>query len=341
MDNGNYCVAILFNDDSQVTTGNPQDLLAVQYTITAAQHIHDALTGLGYPVVKLAVRGNIGEIEDVLCSYPPKDTFIFNNCDGFNGNNLAAVEVIRLIEKMGFKHTGAAADSIELCIYKPRTKERLTQYGIPTPKYQVFDHAGGEFHLNFPVIIKPSVEDASMGIDLASVVSNQENLFQRIAYVVEKYEQPAIVEEFVSGRELAVAIWGNQDAEILPVAEEDFSWVVNPLERLLTYESKWKTDSLYYQNIPARVPASLNRKELQVIRNVALASFHAMNLRDLGRVDIRYMNGIPYVIDINELPDLAPDAGFWNSARATGCTYPQMVERILTCALKREGWIYR
>jgi D-alanine-D-alanine ligase-like ATP-grasp enzyme len=66
-----------------------------------------------------------------------------------------------------------------------------------------------------------------------------------------------------------------------------------------------------------------------------------MNLRDLGRVDIRYMNGIPYVIDINELPDLAPDAGFWNSARATGCTYPQMIERILTCALKREGWIYR
>jgi D-alanine-D-alanine ligase len=249
------------------------------------------------------------------------------------------VDVIRLIERMGFKHTGAAADSIEMCIDKPHSKERLIQFGVPTPRFQVFVRAKGEFHLEFPVIIKPSVEDASMGIDLDSVVSNRECLFHKIAYIVEKYEQPAIVEEFVCGRELAVAMWGNEVVEILPIAEEDFSWVANPLERLLTYESKWKTDSPYYQNIPARVPAALTRKETQVVKKAAEASFRAMGLRDLGRVDIRFNNGIPYVIDINELPDLSPEAGFWNSARATGITYPHMVERVLTYALKREGWI--
>jgi D-alanine-D-alanine ligase len=294
---------------------------------------------LGYPVTKLAVKGNLEELEDLLCSFPPKNTFIFNNCDGFNGNNLGAVNVIRLIERMGFKHTGALADSIEMCIDKPRSKERLTLSGVPTPRYQVFERAEGEFHLEFPVIVKPSVEDASMGIDLDSVVSNRECLFHKISHIVEKYEQPAIVEEFVCGRELAVAMWGNETIEVLPIAEEDFSWVTNPLERLLTYESKWKTDSPYYQNIPARVPAALNRKETQVIKKAAEDSFRAMGLRDLGRVDIRFNNGIPYVIDINELPDLSPDAGFWNSARATGITYPHMVERILTYALKREGWI--
>jgi D-alanine-D-alanine ligase len=335
----NSRVAILYNEDGQITRGDPQDLLAVQYTAIAAQNLYEALTSLSYQVVKIAVRGNLEELEDRLCSFPLKDTFIFNNCDGFNGDNLAAVEVIRLIERMGFKHTGATADSIELCINKPCCKANLLQFGIPTPRYQVFEQAAGEFNLEFPVIVKPTVEDASMGIDLNSVVCNRECLFARVAYIVEKYQQPAMVEEFVAGRELAVAMWGNEVVEILPIAEDDFSAIPDPLQRVLTYESKWKSDSPYFQNIPSRIPAPLTRKEEQVVRKVAEGSFRAVGLRDLGRVDIRFQNGIPYVIDINELPDLSPDAGFWNSARVAGFTYPQMVERILTHALKREGWI--
>jgi D-alanine-D-alanine ligase len=339
MDGKSFQVALLFNEDAQITRGDPQDLLAVQFTVTATQHLYTALTSLGYSVTKLAVRGTLEDLEDILCSLPPKDTFIFNNCDGFNGSNLGAVGVIRLIERMGFKHTGALADSIECCIDKPRSKERLIQFGVSTPRYQVFESPRGEFDLEFPVIVKPSVEDASMGIDLDSVVSNRECLFHKIAHIVDKYEQPAIVEEFVCGRELAVAMWGNEAIEILPIAEEDFSWIANPLEQLLTFDSKWKIDSPYYNNIPARVPALLNRKEAQVVKNAAVASFRAMGLRDLGRVDIRFKHNIPYVIDINELPDLSPESGFWNSARATGISYPLMVERILNYALKREGWI--
>lgn len=334
-----YQIAILYNDDAKISRGDPQDLLAIQYTATAAQHLYEALTGLGYPTTKLAVRGNLEELEDILASFPPNNTFIFNNCDGFNGNNLAAVSVIRLIERMGFQHTGASADRIEMCIDKPRTKECLSRSGIPTPRYQVFTKAQGDFTLEFPVIVKPSVEDASMGIDLDSVVTDRESLLRKITYIIREYEQAAIVEEFVSGRELAVAMLGNDMLEILPIAEEDFSWVTNPLERVLTYDSKWNVQSPYYQNIPARVPAALSRKETQAIKKVAESSFRAMGLRDFGRVDIRFNNYTPYVIDINELPDLSPDAGFWNSARVTGISYPHMVERILTLAMKREGWI--
>jgi D-alanine-D-alanine ligase len=339
MNGKSFQVVILYNEDAQICRGDPQDLLAVQYTATTAQHLLEALASLGYAVSKLAVKGNLEELEDTLASFSPKESFIFNNCDGFNGNNMAAVDVIRLIERMGFKHTGAAANAIELCIDKPKSKERLIAFEVPTPRFQVFERAEGDFNLEFPVIIKPSVEDASMGIDLDSVVSDRKSLFRRIAYIVDKYEQPAIVEQFVCGRELAVAMLGNEVIQVLPIAEEDFSFVANPLEQLLTYDSKWKTDSPYYLNIPARVPASLNRKETQVVKKVAESSFHAMDLRDLGRVDIRFNNGIPYVIDVNELPDLSPDAGFWNSAKATGITYPHMVERILTHAMKREGWI--
>ena len=332
-------VAILFNKDVQVTRGDPQDLLAIQCTITATQNLYKALTGLGYEVVKIPVRSKLGELENRLCSFSPKDTFIFNTCDGFNGNNLGAVQVIRVVEEMGFRHTGASSDSVELCTNKPRCKESLKLVGVPTPRYQVFERAEGEFQLEFPVIVKPTVEDASMGIDLASVVSNREDLFSRVAYIIDEYQQPAMVEQFIAGRELAVAMWGNEILEVLPIAEDDFSAIPDPLQHVLTYESKWKPESPYFQNIPSRIPAALTPKEEQTVRNVAEASFHAVGLRDLGRVDIRFDNGIPYVIDINELPDLSPDAGFWNSVRSTGLTYPQMVERVLIHALKREGWI--
>jgi len=332
-------VGILFNKDGQVAKGDPQDLLAIQCTITATQNLFKALTGLGYEAVKIPVRDNLGELEKRLCSFSPNDTFIFNNCDGFNGNNLGAVQVIRCVEQMGFKHTGASADSVEICTNKPRCKESLKRLGVPTPRYQVFEQAIGEFRLEFPVIVKPTVEDASMGIDLGSVVSNQEDLFSRIAYIIQEYQQPAMVEQFIAGRELAVAMWGNEIVEILPIAEDDYSAIPDPLQHLLTYESKWKPESPYFQNIPSRIPASLTTKEEQTIHNVAEASFRAVGLRDLGRVDIRFDNGIPYVIDINELPDLSPDAGFWNSVHATGMTYPKMVEQVLIHALKREGWV--
>jgi D-alanine-D-alanine ligase len=332
-------VGILFNKDGQVSRGDPQDLLAIQCTITATQNLYKALTSLGYQVVKIPVKSSLGELEDRLCSFSPNDTFIFNNCDGFNGNNLGAVQVIRVAERLGFKHTGASADSVDLCTNKPHCKETLKQAGVPTPRYQVFERSEGEFQLEFPVIVKPTVEDASMGIDLSSVVGNQEDLFSRIAYIIEEYQQPAMVEQFIAGRELAVAMWGNEIVEILPIAEDDFSAIPDPLQHILTYESKWKPESPYFQNIPSRIPASLTPKEEQTVRKVAEASFRAVGLRDLGRVDIRFDNGIPYVIDINELPDLSPDAGFWNSVRVTGLTYSKMVERVLIHALKREGWI--
>jgi D-alanine-D-alanine ligase len=290
-------------------------------------------------VIKIAVRGDLDRLEDELSSYSPRDTFIFNNCDGFNGDNMGAVQVIRVIERMGFAHSGSTADTVQLCIDKPRAKDLLQRSGVPTPKFQVFEKAKGAFALEFPVIVKPSIEDASMGIELGSVVTNQQDMFNRVAYIIDEYEQPAMVEQFVGGRELAVAMWGNKVIEILPIAEDDFSAIPDPLQHVLTYESKWKPESPFFNNIPSRIPAQLTRKEEQAIRKVAEATFRTVGLRDLGRVDIRFDNRIPYIIDINELPDLSPDAGFWNQARVTGLSYPQMVERILTHAMKREGWM--
>jgi D-alanine-D-alanine ligase len=334
----NLKIALIYNDDSQVANVTPQDLLAVQSTVTTTHHLYQALVGLGYSTVEIAVRDSLEALTQTLLTYSTKNTLIFNNCDGFDGNNQAAAQIIRRVEKLGFMHTGASVEAAELCINKPRAKERLLAHNIPTPSCQVFEHPGEEFQLEFPVIVKPAVEDGSMGITLDSVVTTRRQLERQVKEILDTYNEPALVEQFIHGRELAVALLGNNRIEVLPIAEDDYSLIENPLRRLLTYESKWDTESPYYNMIPSRIPADLTPADEKIISAAAVDSFHAIGLRDFGRVDIRFDNGIPYVIDINELPDLAPDAGFWHSAQVTGMTYSEMIDKIVKHALHREGW---
>jgi D-alanine-D-alanine ligase len=338
MDDYHLQIAILFNDDIQVTRGEAQDLTAIQGTVTTAQSVYEALTSLGYATVKIAVRDSLEELEDILCSFSPKNTFIFNNCDGFAGNNHDAVKVVRLIERMGFSHTGAPSEAVELCIDKARAKERLIEWCVPTPMYQVFTHPKGKCSLSMPVIVKPSEEDGSIGINLDSVVCSRKKLLPRIEHVLDFYQEPVVVEEFIPGRELSVAVLGNKTLEILPISEQNYSLISDPMQWLITYEAKWDPASPYYQNITSVIPAPLTPDEERVVRQAAETSFRALGLRDFARIDMRFFNNTPYVIDINELPDLATDAGFWKSAQVSGKTYPQMIDGILKLAMEREGW---
>jgi len=227
---------------------------------------------LGYEVVKIPVRDNLGELEDRLCSFSTKDTFIFNNCDGFNGNNLGAVKVIRLIERMGFKHTGASADSVELCTNKPRCKESLKRFGVPTPRYQVFEQVKGNFFWSFRLLLSHRLKmPAWASIGFCGLQSGR--FIQQSSVYIQEYQQPAMVEQFIAGRELAVAMWGNEIVEILPIAEDDFSAIPDPLQHVLTYESKWKPESPYFKKHSFLYSGSLTPKEQQTVQKVAEASF--------------------------------------------------------------------
>jgi D-alanine-D-alanine ligase len=332
-------IAILYNSETGTVRGEPQDIIALQETEDTAQGIHDALSSLGYKTTKIAVRSSLDELRTTLNCFSNEDTFIFNICDGFEGKNFGSVPVIELVESLGFRHTGSKADVIARCTDKARAKECLLRNGVPTPAYQIFERPEGEILLNFPIIVKPQTEDASLGIDLRSVVCSQADLLERVRYVIEQYDQPALAEEFVAGRELAVALWGNdEDIQTLPISENDYCNIENPLQRLLTFEAKWIAESPYYQNILIRCPALLEPAAERSIYDTAINAFRTLGLRDLGRIDIRYHNLVPYVIDINEIPDLSWDSGFPREASLAGYPYAQMIERILDAALRREGW---
>ncbi len=333
-------ILVLYNHESGVVYGEPKDIVALQCTSVVARCIYEALKEGGYQAVLVAVRDSLRELQRVLRQFSPTETFIFNNCDGFRGDNLAVTRIIRLIERLGFAHTGSTAEVTPLCIDKRQTKQKLIAAGIPTPRHQIYARPANSFRGQFPAIVKPLTGDASLGIDLEAVVLDSDQLVRRVRYVIERYRQPALVEEFIPGREVAVALWGNgQDVEVLPIAEHDFSRLPNPLHHLLTYDAKWFEESEMAAKIVTRCPAALSPRQVEQIATIARRTFQVLGLRDLARVDIRYADGIPYVLDVNEIPDLAPDAGFARSAMAAGYTYREMIERILQIALEREQWV--
>jgi D-alanine-D-alanine ligase len=334
-----FIIAIVYNLESETAKGAPQDLIALQETANTTQILLDTILSLGYQAIKVPAYGSFDDLRHRLSQYPKNNTFIFNNCDGFAGNNLASAKVVEVFEELNFKHTGSSSDVIFLSTDKAKAKNTLIRAGIPTPPFQVFFKPEGDIHLNYPVIVKPLAEDASLGIDLGSIANNREMLMKRVQYVIEQYEQPALVEEFISGREVSVSMWGNEVVETLPLSGYDYSCIEDPLQWVLTYEAKWLPESPYYRNIKVRCPAELNDEDKNIVVDAAIKTYRTIGLRDFGRVDIRLFNGIPFVIDINELPDLSIDSGFPNNAQAAGISYAEMIQHILQLALKREGWL--
>lgn len=331
-------IALVYNSEDELFRGEDQDLLALQSTAATAERIYQALCELEYITRKIPVKDSVHSLTQSLKSFTPDHTFVFNLCDGCGGELQGENHVTKIIEEMGFCHTGSYADTIALCTDKARTKRRLLEAGLPTPAFGIFNHPIKKTVLNYPVIVKPIFEDGSIGISMDSVTTNLKELNSRIEYVNCEYEQPALVEEFIPGRELAVSLWGNRIVEALPIVEEDYSHIPDPLEHLLTYASKWVTGDYLYQNVNATCPAVLKEADKRSVVGTAVQTYHAFGLCDFGRMDIRLYNDIPYIIDINEIPDLDPESGFPRSAKAAGIPYSTMVENILDLALRRHGW---
>ncbi len=332
-------VLVVYNLDIGSTFGDEYDYLAIQDTEHTATAIHNALLSQGYSSFLISVSQSVEELKNKLSAFNPQECFIFNNCDGFQGISTRAAELVALMEEMGFCHTSATADSILRSTNKRIAKEMLQKVGVPTPVSQLCTTPNDPVSIPLPVIVKPVAEEASLGISLKSVITSPAQLPEALHYVISTYQQPALVEQFICGRELVSAVMGNGDqTQILPTSEMDFSLITNPLEQILTYESKWVEGTFYYEQIEVICPASLSQQERKAVEEVSLACYQTLGLRDFCRVDIRMQNGIPYVLEANDLPDLAPQSGFSRAAFAAGYTYEGMIEAILKIAMLREGW---
>ncbi|HTY36994.1 MAG TPA: ATP-grasp domain-containing protein, partial [Bacteroidota bacterium] len=186
------------------------------------------------------------------------------------------------------------------------------------------------------VIVKPSLEDASVGIDNGSIVDSFQALKKRVRFIFQNFDQPALVDEYIEGRELNVAIIGNRRPIVLPISEIDFSGLPDNLPHIVTYAAKWMEGTDEYKGTvgvcPAQLPADIERQA----KDVALQAYRVMGCRDYARVDMRLdKNNNLYVIEVNPNPDISDDAGFARSARAYGFSFDEIINKIVEYALER------
>jgi D-alanine-D-alanine ligase len=322
---------------SNINTANIVDLSEIG-VIEEREKMLEALQLKGYTTSLFNINSDIKRLIKFL--EETKIDLVFNLCESLKGQAIHEMHVAGIYELLNIPYTGAATLSLGTCLNKVRTKVLFAAQGIPTAQHAMYKTAEeinlDDLHLKFPMIVKPSREDASIGIDNSSVVRTIEALRERVAFIIKTHNQPALVEEYIEGRELNVSIIGNEHPLILPISEIDFSKLPSDFPKIVTYNAKWVEGTAEFVGTVGTCPAKLPVEIEQRVREIALHAYQVMEIRDYARVDIRLdAANTPYVLEVNPNPDISRDAGFARSARTAGLTWEDMLEKIIETALER------
>lgn len=302
------------------------------------QDIQRAFAKLGYNCSIYNVANDIENLVKFINAKNPD--VIFNMVEGIGDISVHEVHIAGIYELLNVTYTGAGPIALALCLNKNISKDILLSNNILTPKYLLYskNKIGKELNnLNFPLIVKPASEDASNGIDNNSIVRSKKELQKRITYILKKFKGKAIVEEYIEGREVNVAVIGNKNPRTLPISEISFAKLPKELPKIVTYNAKWISGSDEYKGTNGVCPAKLPKKISKKLESIALKAYKLMGCRDYARVDFRITkNGTPFVLEVNPNPDICDEAGFARSAKAGGFTYEKIVQEILFFALERK-----
>jgi D-alanine-D-alanine ligase len=296
--------------------------------------------------------------------------FAFNVCERFNGSSLFEPHIASMLELLNIPYTGSGPLTLATCINKVRVKEILMHHGILTPNYQVFYSRNKKIdpELKFPLIVKPVCMDNSIGITNDSVVKDEEELRSRVSYILRTYDQPALVEEYIDGKEVTVGVLGNgRNALVLPPSEVLFrdlsadngkdavkengkdnakdSSKDNSKEdlKIYSYEAKWLKDSESWKSVSVECPADLPKYQEYRIKRIALQVYSILGCRDYGRIDFRLSKeGVPYVLELNPNPGISPALDeqpdfIPHAANKAGMTYDELILKIFNEALERNN----
>lgn len=294
------------------------------------------LNNAGFNAYSLNIKDNlqlmIKNFED------EKPDVIFNFIEIFKDNARLEMNIVGLFELMGIPYTGAPAMSLANCQNKILAKRLLSSAGIRIPHFFIVYAKSSKYahKLKYPLLVKPAFEDASVGIENESIVSNNEELKKRIDYVLKNFSYPVLIEEFIEGRELNVSVIGDKRLKVLPISEIDFSTMPDHLHNIVSYQAKWDPNhESYHKTIPicpAPVPQTIEKKA----KEIAFKAFKVMGCRDYARVDMRLAKDNKlYILEVNPNPDITDGAGFMRSAEHGGMTYSQLLKRIVKYALGR------
>lgn len=325
-------VAVLYNALKGHQERNEGELIAEHEVFETMEAVTNSLETLGHEAVPLrCTTEGMPALQ--------KCDAVFNLAEGFEGNLRAEPYIAGFLELIGKPYTGSPPGVLELCRNKYHAKLLLEREGIPTPRFQLFRSPEETLNLGFPVIVKPALEDASIGITSESVAWREEELRANVKRILENYLQPALVEEYIDGREINVGVLGNKDnAQVLPLSEIAFNFP-KEMPKIMSFEAKWIEGSQAYVNTVPRCPTEIEPRLEERIKNLALQVYRKLEMRDYARIDFRVRGEDIFVIEANPNPCLNPEAsGFVRSAGAAGLSYTQVVEKLLELALERRAY---
>ncbi len=330
-------VAVAYNRDFEGADADPENLARADIR-DIAENVAAILLRNGFDARPIGVTNDVAATVQTLRSLAP--SAVFNLCESIHGDNRFEPLLPLLLDLHGLAYTGSGPLALSVALHKHKTKDVLRAHGVPTPHGVLLDSPPPTgLALRYPVIVKPAREDASVGITNASVVHDARALDAQVRHVLRQYRQPALVEEFIDGREIYVSLLQRIDgsAQILPFFEIDFSDLPADQPRIVSFEGKWVEDSVDCRGTVSMLCGALSSQIRAEISQTALRVFAAMELRDYARMDIRLTpDGVPYVIDVNPNCDLSDIAGgFAKAAKAAGLTYEDVILRLAHLALGR------
>lgn len=264
---------------------------------------------------------------------------IFNLTESFDGDDTKEMNVVAYIDLLGLRFTGAGPHSIFMSQDKAIAKKIFAFHGIKTPFFATsyrgrIEHA---HDISFPLIVKPGLEDGSIGIDEGAVVKNVKEMMERIQYIQDEFDSPALIEEYIEGREIYAGILGSYErAQVLPLIELDLSKLPEGTPKIATYDVKFEKNTEAYKLTKSHIAEDLDEETTKRLSDTALAAYRALKLRDYGRIDMRLApNGDVYVIEANPNPWLASRQEFAMAAKASGLTYTELIGSIVDLAMSR------
>lgn len=270
-----------------------------------------------------------------------KPDLVFNATEAFLDNSNLDYLVPALLEAEGYRYTGAPPLALLVTRNKAMSKKILAFHNVKVPSFQSFrpgESPDQHTSLRFPVIVKPQGADASEGISQASIVHDMKALADRVAWIHKQFEQPAISEEYIEGRELYATMIGNGETiEVLPIVEMVFDQAGSrPEDRIATRKSKWDLDYRKRRGIRNVFARKLSKVAHERLMQTCSAAYRAFWLRDYARIDVRLANdGEVWFIEANANPFLSYGHDSAEAAHKHGLRYDAFIQRIVDEAMAR------
>ncbi len=315
-------------DDTYAEWDEPDTIEAVRQALATEHEV-------------VLIEGQARIEERLLAVWP---AIVFNLADGWKGPHREA-SIPALLESWGIPFTGSSSRTLRLCLDKAATKRVLHRHGLATPAYTVMHDPDQVRRMDptFPLIVKPLYEGSSKGIYGESVVASRDALQTQVRRVIDTYEQPALVESFLPGREFTVALLGNTpQVQALPLVEICFAALHAGATPVYSYEAKWLWDTPASPLDIFRCPADIAPTLEHTIVEMCQRAFRILACRDWCRIDVRLdTDGRPHILEMNPLPGILPSpenhSCFPQAAAVAGIAYPDLIRRIFRLASQRSG----